>query len=536
MPTLNWLGKKHVVNHHKTVPFHLLRCDESLSYGNADSGNLLVQGDNLLALKALLPHYAGQVKCIYIDPPYNTGNENWVYNDNVNSPEIKNWLTKTVGKEGEDLSRHDKWLCMMYPRLALLKEFLREDGFVFISLDDNEIAPLKLICEEIFDAKNFVAQIIVESNRRGQTYKQISKNHEYILCYSRSGKAVLNEIETEGERLDKHDEWGAYSARELRNRNPKFNRTNRPNLFYPIYIDPQPSISGHHKILQEKTADAIETVPLNSTEKESCWRWGQPKLIESAGLGLKEIYASQTKNGDWRVFEKYRKETITPKSLWTETEFISEQGTSLLRKLGFGELFEFPKPVALIERIIKISTSPGDLVLDSFCGSGTTGHAVWGLDENAVSKRTFILIEMDEHIAQNVAAKRLEKVGAAFRFCKLADGFLASDGSVNKAVRFADMAAHVFFTETGSPLPKQPKSKSPFLGGYQGRGIYLLYNGILGDKSVNGGNVLTHSVAGDLPLFDGVKIVYGEACRLQKKALERYNIVFRHIPYEIKGM
>src|SRR5438552_8848748 len=150
MPTLDWIGKKAVLNHHREVPFHLLKCDKSLSVGEADSGNLIVQGDNLLALKALLPYYAGKVKCIYIDPPYNTGNENWVYNDNVNSPEIRRWLGQTVGKEAEDLSRHDKWLCMMYPRLALLKEFLTEDGLIFVSTDENEHRYLYLLMDEIF--------------------------------------------------------------------------------------------------------------------------------------------------------------------------------------------------------------------------------------------------------------------------------------------------------------------------------------------------------------------------------------------------
>ncbi|MEW5724337.1 MAG: site-specific DNA-methyltransferase, partial [Thermodesulfobacteriota bacterium] len=162
MPTLDWIGKKAVINHHRQVPYRLLHCDPDLSAGDPDSGNLLVQGDNLEALKALLPYYAGQVKCIYIDPPYNTGNEGWVYNDKVNSPEIRKWLQKTVGREAEDLSRHDKWLCMMYPRLSLLRDFLREDGAIFISIDDHEIANLKLIMDEIFGLHNFLCIFIWE--------------------------------------------------------------------------------------------------------------------------------------------------------------------------------------------------------------------------------------------------------------------------------------------------------------------------------------------------------------------------------------
>ena len=159
MPILDWIGKKAVVNHHKEVPFHLLKCDPDLSVGDPESGSLLVQADNLLALKALLPYYAGQVKCIYIDPPYNTGNEKWVYNDNVNSPEIKEWLGEVVGQEAQDLSRHSKWLCMMYPRVRLLRDFLAEDGVIFISIDDNEVASLRFLLDEIFGRKNFINRI-----------------------------------------------------------------------------------------------------------------------------------------------------------------------------------------------------------------------------------------------------------------------------------------------------------------------------------------------------------------------------------------
>jgi adenine-specific DNA-methyltransferase len=194
MPTLNWIGKDAVVNHHKEVPFHLLRCDPKRSVDSpllsgegqgVGSDNLLVQGDNLLALKALLPHYAGQVKCIYIDPPYNTGNEGWVYNDNVNSPEMKAWLGKSVGGKLEDLSRHDKWLCMMYPRLSLLRDFLDNDGAILISIDDNEITNLRSSMDEIFGEENFIAQLVWEKGRKNDS-KLFSIGHEYVLVYARS--------------------------------------------------------------------------------------------------------------------------------------------------------------------------------------------------------------------------------------------------------------------------------------------------------------------------------------------------------------
>lgn len=185
MPTLDWIGKKAVLNHHREVPYHLLRCNEKLSVGSPDSGNLLMEGDNLVALKALLPYYAGQVKCIYIDPPYNTGNENWVYNDAVNSPEMRTWLGKIVGGEAEDLSRHDKWLCMMYPRLVLLHKFLSEDGVIMVSIDDFEAYRLRFLLDEIFGPHNFIAQLVWEKGRKNDS-KFFSIGHEYILVYARS--------------------------------------------------------------------------------------------------------------------------------------------------------------------------------------------------------------------------------------------------------------------------------------------------------------------------------------------------------------
>ena len=395
MPSLNWIGKSAVVKHHKDVPYRLLEPVPELSCGDPDSGNLIVQGDNLHALKALLPRYAGQVKCIYIDPPYNTGNEGWVYNDNVNSPEIRRWLGDVVGKEGETLDRHDRWLCMMYPRLVLLKQFLRNDGFIFVSLDDNEIAVLKLLLIELFGEKNFVAQVVIEANRRGQTYKQISKTHEYLLCFQRSDTASLNEIQTGGDNLDKTDEHGGFSPRELRNRNPKFGRFNRPNLFYPIYVDPaSANLRGEHPVSVTKEPGFVEVFPFNSQGDESCWRWGSPKLNDVRETGVKTIFASQTRGGDWRIFEKYRKESVKAKTIWTETEFISEQGTYVLGDLGLADKFQFPKPPELIRRCIQLATNDGDLILDSFAGSGTTAHAVINLNREDDGTRRFVLAEV----------------------------------------------------------------------------------------------------------------------------------------------
>lgn len=550
MPTLNWIGKEAVVKHHQDVPVRLLVPEAELSLGEndgRDSGNLIVQGDNLHALKALLPRYAGQVKCIYIDPPYNTGNEGWAYNDNVNSPEIRKWLGEVVGKEGETLDRHDRWLSMMYPRLVLLKKFLREDGFIFVSLDDNEIATFKLLLNEIFGEKNFVAQIIVEANRRGQTYKQISKTHEYLLCFQKTDLAALNEIQTDGENLEKQDEFGAFSPRELRNRNPKFGRFNRPNLFYPIYVNPAPANDrGEHEVSVIAKSGFIEALPFNSQGIESCWRWGSPKLEDACNAGIRIVFASQTRSGEWRIFEKYRKESVKAKTVWTDTEFISEQGTYVLGELGLANNFQFPKPPELIRRCIQLATKDGDLIMDSFGGSGTTGHAVLKQNAEDGGNRRFILVEMDEGIAQKVTAERVRRVctgytnargnafeglGGGFQFCSLSsEPLFDADGQIRSDVTFAQLAEFVWFAETGTGFTGQ--ADSPLLGVHEGRAIYLLYNGILKDKSVAGGNVLTGPVFDVLPKHAGPKVIYAAANRMGARAA-RENVTFKQTPYAL---
>jgi adenine specific DNA methylase Mod len=251
LPTLNWIGKQAVATHHKDVPFRLLEAVPTLAAGDAESGNSIVQGDNLLALKALLPRYAGQVKCIYIDPPYNTGNEGWVYNDNVNSPEIRRWLGETVGKEGETLDRHDRWLCMMYPRLMLLKQFLRPDGAIFISIDDNEVASLRLIMDEIFGNQNFMSQIIWKARQHldSRSLVGISNDHEYILVYSHTPNACKlkgqerDETKYTNPDNDHRGEWMSRSMLGLAN------AKDRPNLHYELK-DPQ---TGLHYPCPENT-------------------------------------------------------------------------------------------------------------------------------------------------------------------------------------------------------------------------------------------------------------------------------------------
>ncbi len=545
MPTLNWRGKDAVLNHHLEVPYHLLKCEPELSAGTAGSGNLIVEGDNLMALKALLPYYKGKVKCIYIDPPYNTGQEGWVYNDNVNSPEIRDWLGKVVGKEAEDLNRHDKWLCMMWPRIKLLHQFLSEDGVMFVSLDDNEFPRLRQIMEDIFGEQNFLAQIIIQSNKRGQTYKQIAKTHEYLLCYGRSSEAKLGELETNGSNLPEEDRFGKYSSRELRNRNPKFGRHNRPNLFFPIFADTsKPDDQGNFPVSIQGDPGCVAIEPFNSTGIESCWRWGKEKVEKNTtGFGTKTLYAKQTREGGWRVFEKYRKETVKAKSIWFDTKHISEQGTNELGRLGLGDAFQFPKPVGLIQDCILLATDEDSIVLDSFAGSGTTAQAVLNQNAEDGGERRFILVEMDPAIARNVTTERVRRVadgytnskgeaipglGGDFHYCTLGSPLFRGNGSLNQDLTPETLARHLYFTEFGEPLSTPPPQGGGLIGTYGDTALHLLWD-------ADGPGFLDATTLRALPPWDGEHVVFGEGCAVPASVLQDHRVSFRQIPYRVRG-
>ena len=534
MPTLNWIGKDAVVKHHKDVPFRLLEPVPALSCGDPGSGNLIVQGDNLHALKALLPRYAGQVKCIYIDPPYNTGNEGWAYNDNVNSPEIRKWLGAVVGKEGETLDRHDRWLCMMYPRLVLLRQFLHEDGAIFVSIDDNEVANLRLLMDEIFGAGTFVASVIWRSSDNSNNdAKQFSTDHNPLVIYSRSSDWRPNKA---GDHTNKrshfknpdNDPRGPWF-----DGNPLNSPKPRPNLTFDLVAP-----NGH-----------VIHPPANG------WRWSK-ETIESK-LATAEIrFTHDGKNIRRRTY-LVDMDALPPSSLWTDLEETghNRQAKSELKAIfhetAVSDLFSTPKPVRFLQRIIELSTEPDSLILDSFAGSGTTGHAV--LKQNAADggTRRFILVEMDENIAANVTAERVKRVsqgytnakneavaglspdGGGFQFCTLsAEPLFTPQGQIREDVCYAQLAEFVWFAETGSGYTGV--ADSSLLGAHEGRGIYLLYNGILKDKSVGGGNVLTGPVFNILPPFDGPKTIYAAACRLGAPRLQREQIAFKQTPYALE--
>jgi site-specific DNA-methyltransferase (adenine-specific)/adenine-specific DNA-methyltransferase len=528
MPTLKWIGKDAVVRHHQEVPFRLLEPVPDLSCGLADSGNLIVQGDNLHALKALLPRYAGQVKCIYIDPPYNTGNEGWVYNDNVNSPEIRKWLGETVGKEGETLDRHDRWLCMMYPRLVLLRQFLREDGAILISLDDVEAGHFRLIMDEVFGVNNRIATIVWNTRNTDNRIKtNLSPDHEYIFVYGKSGQVAI-----EGRIIDRssfknpdNDPRGPYVTDPLKG---KATAKERPNLH--DYSMQQP---GTGNIWKPDPAKGWITNK-EGYEKLLCENriWWPPN--PKTGYPRKKRFLTETQ------------ERMPASSFWPD--FKTHSGARELDEILDERVFAFPKPTSLIQRIISYCSPPSSLVLDSFAGSGTTGHAVLKQNAEDGGNRRFILVEMDEGIARDVTAERVRRVatgytnakgeavpglGGGFQFCRLsAAPLFAADGQIRRDVTFGQLAEFVWFAATGAGYAGT--GDSPLLGVHEGRAVYLLYNGILKDRSVGGGNVLTGAVFDLLPKFAGPKVIYAAACRLGAARLLHEGIDFRQTPYALE--
>ena len=569
MPTLNWIGKEAVVKHHKEVPFRLLEPVPELSCGDADSGNLIVQGDNLHALKSLLPRYAGQVKCIYIDPPYNTGNEGWVYNDNVNSPEIRKWLGEVVGKEGETLDRHDRWLCMMYPRLVLLRQFLREDGAIFVSIDDNEVGNLQALMREVFGTTNEVATIVWEKGKKGDS-KLVSVTHEYIVAFARNkglltGRKVrwrrkkpgIEAVLEHYQRLrKKHDNDHGAIRKEMmawyralpkgdpRKRHKHYNWSDKRGLYFPDNFhgpddgrENRPRYPILHPVTQQPCA-------MPSTG----WRWEEGTTQAALAEDPPRIH-----------FGKDHTTIPNRKSYLFEIDeepmmsvFYKDGRAATLEveaMLGAGA-FPFPKDSEVISDLVGMVVESGDLVLDSFGGSGTTAHAVLRLNQQLKEPVRFILVELNDEVARNKTRERVRKaiegytplagrkrvpvegLGGGFQFCRLSpEPLFDADGQFRRHVTLAQLAEFVWFAETGTGYTGQ--ADSPLLGVHEGRAIYLLYNGILKDRSVAGGNVLTGPVFDALPQFAGPKVIYAAANRMGARAA-RESITFKQTPYALE--
>lgn len=576
MPTLNWIGKKAVVKHHKDVPYRLLEPVPELSCGDTQSGNLIVQGDNLHALKALLPRYAGKVKCIYIDPPYNTGHEGWAYNDNVNSAEIRKWLGAVVGKEGETLDRHDRWLCMMYPRLVLLKQFLREDGVILISLDDNESANARLLLDEIFGNNNFVAQLIWEKGRKNDA-KFFSVGHEYIFVYARAlqylkAHNIIWRKEKEGaseiydEYIRLRDSYGDnfpeiehklkefYKQLDKNHPSKKHSRYNKVDK-NGVWRDDNMSWPGgggpKYEVIHPATGGSC-AIPFGG------WRYSTKEkmnqMIAEGKVIFRENHTQPPIRKTYLVRDK-RLQDDDDEDIGREVmgSYFYRSGLQAVNELVgiFGEKpFPNPKDKDVLASLINYVTKYDKecIVLDSFAGSGTTAHSVAKLNHQDRGKRAFIVIEMDGIVATQVTQVRIKKategytdskgnfiegLGGGFQFCKLSkEPLFTADGQVRTDVTFSQLAEFVWFKETGTGYTGN--ADTPLLGVFDNRAVYLLYNGILGDRDSSGGNVLTPIIFKRLPPFKGEKIIYATAREKGDAWLKKQQIIFKQTPYSLE--
>jgi adenine-specific DNA-methyltransferase len=505
MPTLSWLTREKDVKSADAVAYRLLERDDALSFGDPTSGNMLIQGDNLEALKSLLPYYRGQVKCIYIDPPYNTRSAFEHYDDNL---------------------EHSQWLAMIWPRLVLLRELLAEDGSIWVSIDDNEGHYLKVIMDEVFGRRNFIAEVIWQKRTSRENRAAIGSAHDIVLVYSKrtavEWKAVRNTLPPNMKGFSNPDGDSRGPWRSI----PFSAQGFRPNQMYKI----------------TSTDGTVHEPP-----RGRCWGATEEVFRRYEAEG--RVYFPKGGAGKPRIKQFAGEEAgLVPMSLWLAEEVGTneESKKEILALFDHDTPFGTPKPERLMERIVRIATNPGDLVLDSFLGSGTTAAVAHKMG------RRWIGVEMGDHAITH-CAPRLRKViegeqggisqalgwqgGGGFAFYRLGEAVFDEDGAINPGVSFAPLAAHIWFAETGQPMAS-PHS-GPFLGSHEGHGYALLYNGILGDKSVSGGNVLTRKTLGMIRAtaggFVGRMTVYGEACRLSPETLKAEGIVFKQTPYDVRA-
>lgn len=411
----SWPGKSKAIRIAQTPSTGTLRPCKEESKNWDETQNLYIEGDNLEVLKLLQKSYYGKVKMIYIDPPYNTGND-FVYKDDFKD-NVENYLAITGQKdeEGNKTSTntesngryHSNWLNMMYPRLKLARNLLKDDGVIFISIDDNEVDNLKKILDEIFGESNFLGKIMPIVNPGGRDYKQIALTHEYLLVYAKTDFTELQEITKEVE-FKLKDTLGGYELRDLRNRNPKFHSGNRPNLFYPFYVnvDKKDEYGCCAVSLVRGNGYEIEVKPYNSLGKESVWRWGKVKSSENIdidSISNSQVVAKPKKDGGWTISEKNRKSTTKVKSVWNETEMRTEEGTRMIRSIFGFTPFDHPKPIAFIKRLIEMS-GDSEIILDFFSGSASTAQAILESNLQDNLRRKFIMVQLPETISMDSEA------------------------------------------------------------------------------------------------------------------------------------
>lgn len=552
MPTLEWIGKDKVINHHQEVPYRIL--DKKYTYNADSSENMIIHGDNLLALKSLLPEYEGRVDCIYIDPPYNTGNEKWVYNDNVNDPKIKKWLGEVVGQEGEDLSRHDKWLCMMYPRLKLLNRLLADNGVIFISIGQEEIDNLLILCNEIFGCSNrlgVVTRVAKTASNKGTFF---APSIDYVVVYAKNKPLVENfrgdvdeslykKIETQGE------------MKGLRYRDDV--------ALYQSALDPLRGCVNQRYFIQAPDGSFLippgNSFPLDrkdaafiapKTKEDKVWRWSYQTYLQNKALlvfkktktsplldenGLQAKYNIYTKS-----YLDLRKSTGTvPRDYWDHC--INRKGADLLKRIGIN--FDFSKPIELLSYILRILGNPQNcLILDSFAGSGTTAHAVLDLNKQDGGNRKFILVEMMDY-ADTITAERVKRVidgygegnkavaglGGDFSYYELGEPLFKEDKNLNEEVGEEEIRKYVYYMETKLPLEVGADDNRYYMGKANDTAYYFYYE-------KNKPTTLNREFLSTVKTKASGYLIYADVCALPKETLDKNGIVFKKIPRDIKKL
>ena len=506
MPTLRWLTRDRDLEAAGRVPYRLLEEVPELGHGDRQTGNMLVQGDNLEALKALLPYFAGKVKCIYIDPPYNTGSAFEHYDDNL---------------------EHSQWLAMMWPRLELLRELLSEDGSIWVSIDDDEAHYMKIILDEVLGRKNFIVNALWQKRTSPDGRLHMGDAHDHVLVYgSRTARSNFNELELNEEQASTYrnpdnDPRGPWVSTDFTAQGY------RPNQMYRI----------------ETPGGADYSPP-----EGRCWvnvEENFQRLVSDGRIWFGKDGVSRPRVKNYLSEAK----GVKSWSWWTNKDagHNQEAKKEIIALFGADNAFATPKPERLVQRILQIATNPGDLVLDSFLGSGTTAAVAHKMG------RRYIGIEMGDHAVSHcvprlrkvidgeqggISKERNWKGGGGFRFHRLGPQVFDRRGAIRPDIRFPVLAAHVWFSETGLPW-QEPAAPAPFLGEHEGRGLALLYNGVLGDRSVSGGNVLTRGALDAIREagggFAGPLTVYGERTVLADATLKVELVAFRQTPYDVKA-
>lgn len=581
MPTLHWIGKEKIINHHQEVPYKIL--DKQYTYSNDEqsqdgkSENKIIHGDNLEALKSLLPEYEGKVDSIYIDPPYNTGNESWVYNDNVSHPKLKKWLGEVVGKESEDLTRHDKWLCMMYPRLKLLRKLLHSDGSLVISIGYQEIFNLIQVCNEIFSDRQIVTLTVQTSG--GKPSRGFNYQHEYLIFI------VPYNFQANNLNYSGGKERSPFEGLTL----ATFDKIQRPNQTYPIYIDlKNGNFIGTGKTLQQRVKEgeykgelkdfiydyneapegSVAIWPVTSKGKDCVWRlipsrlksdWekGYIKIsinrnnksknkysiqylpsgvIQKIQKGLLEVVGTE---GEAPTLSFGENKTVGAQipTLWLEKAFHSVKGTTLLHNIFQEKIFNYPKPLELVTEIVRAISAKDSIVLDSFAGSGSTAHSVLNLNKEDDGNRKFILVEMEDY-AENLTTKRVKRVikgygkdtkavegtGGDFNYYTLGKPLFLDNDLLNEEVGLEEIKRYVWYSETKSEYAKQ--TEAYLLGNYEDTGYYFFYE-------KDGLTTLNESFLRNIKTKASQYIIYADNCLLDKNLMDKYHIVFKKIPRDI---